>query len=226
MDLTCYRCETWPCRCPDGITLIHGDCREVLPELEAGSVDVVVTDPPYGVNWKSGFNGKRGTAEVIGDTSTAVRDWVLSWWGDGPAIVFGTWKAARPEATKALLVWDKGPHVGSGDLTMPWKPNAEEIYILGQGFSGHRGSCVLSYFAPSPNFGNIRLHPNEKPTSLLAELISKCPGGLILDPFAGSGTTLRAAKDLGRKAIGIEIEEKYVRIAAERLRQGVLNFTA
>lgn len=95
--------------------------------------------------------------------------------------------------------------------------------MIGEGFSGHRGPGVLRYNGISPNFV-IRDHPTEKPLKLMKHLVSKCPDGTILDPFMGSGTTLRAAKDLGRQAIGIEIEERYCEIAAKRLAQGVLQF--
>ena len=197
-----------------------GDCREILSGIVA---DVLVTDPPYGMQWKSGRGGIRGDAAVRGDESTALRDYVLSWWGnDRAAVVFGTWKIPRPPGVRCLLVWDKGVHVGSGDLTMPWKPNTEEVYILGSGFHGLRSSSVLVYNAPSPNFVGLRCHPTEKPVPLMHDLIGKCPDGVVLDLFMGSGTTLRAAKDLGRRAIGIEIEERYCEIAAKRLAQDVL----
>jgi DNA modification methylase len=123
-------------------------------------------------------------------------------------------------------VWEKGDHVGMGDLSMPWKPNTEEIYIIGSGFSGHRGSSVLSVNAAtswnSTAFG--RQHPHEKPLELMIALMSKAPIGTVLDPFCGSGATLEAAKNLGRRAIGIEIEERYCEIAAKRLAQEVLPF--
>jgi site-specific DNA-methyltransferase (adenine-specific) len=67
------------------------------------------------------------------------------------------------------------------------------------------------------------MHPNQKPIALMRWCIEKCPPGTVLDPYMGSGTTIRAAKDLGRKAIGIEIEERYCEIAAKRLAQGVLD---
>ena len=111
-----------------------------------------------------------------------------------------------------------------GDLTFPWKPSWEEIYVSGGGFEGNRTEGVLKGFTTTTWESVDRFHPNQKPVSLLKHLIGKTKAGLILDPFMGSGTTLRAAKDLGRKAIGIEIEEKYCEIAANRLRQEVLNF--
>lgn len=200
-----------------GIQIFHGDCREVLPV----DADVLVTDPPYGITFSSSSGGKFTGSKIAGDHSTEIRDAVIEWWGERPAIVFGSWRTATPQRTKALLVWDKGAHVGMGDLAMPWKPNHEFVYVWGDGFSGHRGSGVISINALSPNFVE-QLHPTEKPEALLRELIGKCPQGTILDPFMGSGTTLRAAKDLGRRAIGIEIEERYCEIAARRLQQEVL----
>jgi len=226
---TCYRCGKQPCECRDGICLIHADCRSILPLLEPGSVDCVVTDPPYGISYESGMTGHHGGTAlpgIVGDDDTTLRDFVLAWCRSLPAIVFGTWRVARPAGCKVLLTWEKGDHVGMGDLAMPWKPNTEEIYVIGSGFAGHRGSSVLRINAPvtwnSTGFG--RKHPHEKPVELMADLIAKCPPGTILDPFAGSGTTLRAAKDLGRRAIGIEIEERYCAIAARRLEQECLPF--
>lgn len=209
-----------------GITIYHADCREILPLLEPGSVDLVLTDPPYGISYQSGMTGHDGGTAlpgIVGDNDSSLRDYVLCTI-DCPAIVFGTWKIQKPRGCRAVLIWDKGDHVGMGDLTLPWKPNTEEIYIIGGGFAGHRGTSVLRYNAPttwnSTHFG--RVHPHEKPVALLSALLSKHPAQTILDPFMGSGTTLRAAKDLGRKAIGIEIEERYCEIAVKRLAQQVL----
>jgi hypothetical protein len=200
-----------------GITIYHGDCREVLPV----DADVLVTDPPYGIAYSSGWDGKFSGHKIRSDESSALRDLVLGWWFPRPALVFGTWKTPTPLETRALLIWEKGMHVGMGDLSMPWKPNFELIYVLGSGYAGHRGSGVLRHDAPSPNFV-AQFHPTEKPLALMLDLVRKCPAGKILDPFMGSGATLRAAKDLGRTAIGIEIEERYCEIAAKRLAQEVM----
>ncbi len=209
----------------DGIVIYHGDCREILPGLAA---DVMVTDPPYGMVYESNMRGRWGyvSARTIahpieGDGDTAARDAVLASWGERPALVFGTWKQPRPEGTRQVLIWDKGAGVGMGDLSIPWKPNTEEVYVLGGGFVGHRGSSVLRFNAIPPNLVG-RIHPTEKPIELMRDLVGKCPPGTVLDPFMGSGTTLRAAMDLGRRAIGIEIEERYCEIAARRLDQMVL----
>lgn len=214
----------------DLVTLYHGDCREVTAWLEA---DVLVTDPPYGYSHKSG-GGPRGNAtwrntEIANDSDTSVRDWVLNSWAVAgecgtrrPALVFGSWKRDRPATTRAVLIWDKGLAAGMGDLSIPWKPNFEEIYVLGDGFSGKRESGVLAGHNVISWETSGRSHPHEKPHSLMCSLIAKCPPGVIADPFAGSGTTLRAAKDEGRRAIGVELDERYCEIAAKRLTQDTL----
>ena len=199
-----------------GITIYHGDCREF--DIEAA---VVVTDPPFGIAYNSGHPGTLSRS-IVGDESTRLRDEVLKRWSPAPALVFGSWRAQRPEGVRMLLCWDTRGALGMGDLSLPWKPAHQEVYVIGSGFVGRRTSDVLSFPPVQSTAANGRCHPNEKPVALLVELISKCPLGTVLDPFMGSGTTLRAAKDLGRRAIGIEIEERYCEIAAKRLSQEVL----
>jgi DNA modification methylase len=209
----------------DAVTIYHGDALDVLPALlDAGCV--LVTDPPYGIAHSSNRPGapRRGRA-IANDESTAVRDAVLRAWAGRPAIVFGSCRvAAPPMPLRATLVWDKGGHVGMGDLDLPWKQNWEHIYVSGPGFVGRRDTGVLRFNALAP-WAGAYTHPHEKPVELLRELVGKCaPLATVLDPFMGSGTTLRAAKDLGRKAIGIEIEERYCEIAARRMGQDVMDF--
>ena len=111
-----------------------------------------------------------------------------------------------------------------GDLSIPWKPNTEEIYVLGSGFLGKRDTSVLSYWIHPKTNTVDRPHPTAKPIELMRALVEKCaPLAPIVDPFMGSGTTLRAAKDCGRGAVGVEVEERYCEIAANRLAQGVLD---
>lgn len=209
----------------DGVvTIYHGDCREVDAWDLVGAV--MVTDPPYGIAHASNrLQAPLRGRQIVGDESTAVRDEVLGCWLPRPAIVFGTCKApAPPGDARAVLVWDKGAQIGMGDLTLPWKPSWEHIYIYGAGFVGHRDSGVIRDLARNPTGSEgDYFHPHEKPVSLLVKLISKCPPlASIVDPFMGSGTTLRAAKDCGRRAIGVEIEERYCEIAARRMAQEVL----
>lgn len=194
------------------VTIYHGDCREYLPGLKA---DALVTDPPYGMAHNSGWSSR----PIHGDENTHERDNALRLWGDGPALVFGRWDCPIPPGARHALVWDKGDWPGMGDLSLPWGPSTEMIYVLGHGFVGRRGGSVIRLH----RLTGETLHPNEKPVDLLARLVDACPPGTILDPFTGSGTTLRAAKDLGRKAIGIEIEERYCEIAARRCAQEVLS---
>jgi DNA modification methylase len=196
----------------DGITLYLGDCREQTAWLAA---HVLVTDPPYGVAYKSGWDNKFRDVEIANDDTLDARDRALELWGDRPALIFGSWKQPHPTPTRTILTWDKGT-VGMGDLTLPWFPCTEEIYVLGGGWVGSRSSAVLRHV------GRNQHHPTEKPLPLLHELLAKCPPGVIADPFAGSGSTLLAARNVGRAAIGVEIDERYCEVIASRLAQGDL----
>lgn len=192
----------------DHVTIYCGDCREVDAWLAA---DVLVTDPPYGMAYTSGWVART----IANDHDTATRDEALSLWGDKPALVFGRWDCPHPLRAKMALVWDKGDWPGMGDLALPWGPSTEEIYVIGSGFVGKRSGSVIR----ADRLTGSTAHPNEKPKALMERLLAKCPPGIIADPFMGSGSTLRAAKDLGRKAIGVELEERYCEVAARRMGQ-------
>lgn len=196
----------------DLVTLYHGDALEVTEWL-AG--DVMVSDVPYGIGYCSGAMRVDGSARSIeGDEDTGTRDAALALWGDRPALVFGSWKRPRPARTHTRLIWDTKGALGMGDLSVPWKPSDQEVYVLGGGFVGRRDTNVLSY---APVQAKGRLHPHQKPVDLLEDLLGKCHQGVIADPFAGAGSTLVAAKNLGLRAIGVELDEGYCRKTAARL---------
>lgn len=202
----------------ESVTLYLGDCR-YGDEDEHNWLDgdVLVSDVPYGIDYRS--NARRVTMprSIEGDRDTTVRDEALDLWGAKPALVFGTWRVARPAATRQVLIWDTKGALGMGAMDLPWKPAHQEIYVLGSGFHGRRTTDVLTCAPVQAMAENGRLHPHEKPLTLMGELIRKCPPGIISDPFAGSGSTLVAAKIEGREAIGVEIDERYCEIAAKRL---------
>ena len=205
----------------DLVQLYHGDCREIAAWLDA---DVLVTDPPYGMAYVSNFSRYGSTPPIAGDQDPAARDHMLTAWGDRPGLVFGTWRVPRPPGATQLLVWDKGDSPGMGDLRLPWGPSHEEVYVLGSGFAGKRTGSVIRVKTLSAGNPDRPDHPTPKPIGLMERLIEKCPPGVIADPYAGSGSTLVAAKNLGRRAIGVELEERYCEIAAKRLCQDVLDF--
>jgi len=205
----------------DLVTLYHGDCLEVTEWTEA---DVLVTDPPYGVAWKSGTmsNAIIPTQDkVANDETPVVRDAALNLWDKKPALVFGAWRIPRPENTRMRLIWYKRANI-PGMRSNAWFSADEEIYVLGSGFQGKPTQNVLvTDDRRDGAYGEVaRLgHPTPKPVGLLERLIEKCPEGVIADPFAGVGSTLIAARNLGRRAIGVEMEEKYCETIASRLQQ-------
>jgi DNA modification methylase len=209
-----------------GIVIYHGDCRDVLPLVNA---DVVVTDPPYGIGWTRGVNPSRNSKPHDGiqnDEDTSVRDEVLRILSGKPMAVFGSFYAPFPEHVKHILVWHKPSDAGVVGSTLGFRRDVEPIFLIGPWpqRSVQWPSVLRSVRESIAHIAAQTGHPHTKPFDIISRLIDIAPNGTILDPFMGSGTTLVAAKNLGRKAIGIEIEERYCEIAAQRLSQEVFDF--
>lgn len=219
----------------NGIVIYHGDCRDVLPTLTE-PVDLVLTDPPYGVSyvtaWRSRSDALRVpiandmTLDVVSDVWPMVMSRLRD---DRHWYAFASPRRiveAQPifGESKHILAWDKGDRGTVGDLECGFGEAWEAIFY---GMKGRRplfGKRPRTVIRCDWSGTMDPVHPTVKPVSLLARLIewSTQTGETVFDPFMGSGTTLRAAKDLGRRAIGIEIEERYCEIAAKRLSQEVL----
>lgn len=198
----------------DGIIIYHGDCRDVLPTLEAGSVDLVLTDPPYGIE-----AAKKGAHSSIRDNGR----WPEESWDDGRCP-----DAVRMAVSTALYAAVWGGNYYSDVLPpspawLAWiKPEAETGFSLADmELCWTNGGFAARVKRLPRRDGN--LHPTQKPVSLMAWCLSFFRDAhSVLDPFMGSGTTLRAAKNMGLRAIGIERSERYCEIAARRLQQSVM----
>lgn len=125
-----------------------------------------------------------------------------------------------------MLIWDKtdGVGPGMGDLATAFGTSHEEIYLFGKWPKGstRRGSVIRTSVSPSSYTAKVG-HPTPKPVGVM-EVLVEPTRGVVADPFAGSGSTLIAARNLGRKAIGVELEERYCELIAKRLAQGALDF--
>lgn len=213
----------------DGITIYHGDCREILPTLPSDIA--IVSDPPYGISWDTGDHRRsvRGLfgktfAPIVGDASPFDPAHLLAF---PKVVLFGAnHYADKLPASAAWVTWDKRVGMESNDQSdceLAWSKvggRARMIRYLfnGGGSFGRENGLHVGRGIP------VMLHPTQKPVAVMRQLILWYTDetDTICDPYMGSGTTLRAAKDLGRRAIGIEIEERYCEIAAKRLAQGVL----
>lgn len=203
------------------VTLYHGDC--LAEHREWLGADVLVTDPPYGSEIIAGSYGRHGKT-ITGDANTDTRDAALKEWGGElrPALAFGTPRMQDPPGRwNDRLVWDKRePGMNGG----PWRYTHESIFVRGNGWARKSASSFSILSFPSGNgTWEKRQHVHSKPVRLMETLIESAPPGTVADPFAGSGSTLIAARNLGRKAIGVELEERYCEIIARRLDQGVLD---
>lgn len=200
----------------DSVTIYHADALELLPDLQA---DVCITDPPYNV----------GMAYPSGDQRDDFPEWTKQWFDLAPRPLIFTpglknlaiyYNIAKPTW---LCSWHKLNQMSQSALSgwSVWEPVL--VYGLRRKPVGHD-----AWTSPMGTQNDVGDHPCPKPLFAWRKLVNdfSLADDLILDPFAGTGTTLRAAKDLGRKAIGIEIEERYCEIAAQRCAQEVLELTA
>ena len=198
-----------------GITIYHGDCREVLPTLPV--MDLVLTDPPYGIGRDGkppstskhgghkgyeflGWDAEPPTTETLRLVLGAARDAII-WGANYYPQVFSK--------SPGWLMWDKGQRIDQADGELA--------------FSTRRGPLRIFTLNRVALQTDGAVHPTQKPEALMQWCLGFFPSSrTILDPFMGSGTTLVAAKRLGKSAIGIDIQEKYCEMAARRLRQGAL----
>lgn len=212
------------------IQLMQGDCIERMKEIPDGSVDMVLTDPPYGMGFQSNYakSGPRHK-KLVGD-EVVNSDWINQvirlMKPDGGFAMFCDWKTScewRHLIEKSGLklvsqvIWDREHH-GMGDLRGAYAPMHDVIWYATKGrrvFTNGRPKSVLRHKRPSPSEDNG--HPTCKPLSLMEELVTIHGEGTYLDPFMGSGTTGVAAVKLGCGFIGIEIDSEYFAIAKKRI---------
>lgn len=205
----------------DYVTLYHGDCRDILPHLEP--VDLVLTDPPYGIGEAAGANKSRGNLAVAQDygndnwDNEPIPQDLINQLINQPAVIFGGNYYAMPPSP-CWLVWNKlNGTTDFADCELAWTNLPGAVRKIDYLWNG----CMKK--RPEQ-----RWHPTQKPLDVMKWCIAQADTKLkktvasLLDPFAGAGTTIRAAKDMNRKSIGIEREQKYCDVIVKRLRQEVL----
>ena len=218
----------------DGITIYHGDCREVLPMVHEATC--LLTDPPYTAAGGSS-NGRSSELDYqffehwlrdIGKLTkqALTQDACGLWFCDWRTLSVltralrdeGEWQRSPGWFVSQSLVWDR-EHIGMGS---PFRNQFEMLaFWRGPDFKSQMPKNIGTVIRHRWPYGRHEFHPAEKPVKLCRQLLEWMPG-TVLDPFMGSGTTLRAAKDLARNAIGIECDERLCEVAAGRLAQQVL----
>ena len=211
----------------DGITIYHGDARSIFPRL---GLDAVLTDPPYGISHKHSGGGnagpknpnsRRNSDRVTGDAEPFDPAWLFQY---RELLLFGAthYHHALPSGGR-WIAWDKlcdrEPWDSFSDVEFAWMNRDGKDLMVSYTWKG-------LIWEGSKNGKAIprRVHPTQKPVSVMAWCLDLFDAETVCDPYMGSGTTLVAAKLAGRRAVGIEIEERYCEIAANRLLQGVLPF--
>lgn len=214
----------------DSVTIFHGDCREILPTLP--KVDLVLVDPNYGIGEKANAFRKNNCGKVAVTRDYGSLSWdtklskatvnLLLAAGTSQIIWGGNYYGSMLPDSSCWFVWDKlNGETKFADCELAWTSFIDRAT---RKFSWLWNGMLQQNMSEK----EARFHPHQKPVALMSWCILKSdasgPTKVIIDPFMGSGTTLRAAKDLGRIAIGIELEEKYCEIAAKRMLQETLPF--
>ncbi|MDQ3573655.1 MAG: site-specific DNA-methyltransferase [Actinomycetota bacterium] len=211
----------------DGIVIYHGDCREVIPRVDATTIALLLTDPPYGLNFVASSRAEPGKFEgeqVVGDDQLFDPRPLLRF---GRCVIFGANYFAHFLPPGGWIIWSKVQDNRWSHGAMSTRSLAEVAWT-----NCHKYVGLYNYFwagSPMYRLGEERgsqLHPTQKPVELMRYIVGRLtePGDLVLDPYMGSGPVARACLDLERRYIGIEVEERYCEIAAKRLGQGVLAF--
>ena len=209
-----------------GVTIYLGDCTKIVPTISA---DVLVADPPYGMAYRSNRHGAPSSVKSAGGAYG--KDWgVVA--GDSkpfdpkfmldlalPSVIWvANWFSSKLPDSGGWLVWDKkrggtvSKDLDASDSELAWTNLRRTIKTFSYLWDGFRREGEI----------HQHFHPTQKPLALMRWVIEMCPPGTVLDPYMGCGTTLVAAKALGRKAIGVEIEERYCEVAVQRLAQETL----
>lgn len=203
----------------DGIVIYHGDARDILPSI--GKVDVVITDPPYSSNRAEGEFAATGNIAVsLHLASELAPTMVVFGTSSGRGIEFIR-STIRKLPHNRVLTWHRS-YVNS-PAAGPWRWDTVLIHVFGRGSFGRP---LLSSLVQTNGTKELALavgHRSPVPIEVMTHLYEPFAPGVVLDPFMGSGSTLLAARLHGGRAIGIEVEERYCEIAAERLSQGVLD---
>lgn len=208
----------------DGITIIHADCRDILPMIQPATVDLVLTDPPYGDNHDTDYTRFSGGKTDKGrKTYRGVADDDVPFDPSGllsigrRVIAFGANRYSDRLPVGSWLVWDKRTPTGSkgvmSDAEVAWMSHGRGVYIFSHTWDGFNRASER----------RTSYHPTQKPVALMRWIIERWskPGDLILDPYMGSGPIAQACSELGRHYIGIELDEQYCEIAVKRLQQAL-----
>jgi DNA modification methylase len=224
----------------NGIAIYHGDCREILPTLRAELADLVITDPPYGVAYMGGTVEREAlegdmTPDLYPAAMRLLRRIVKPiaalylFYADGHALTVRAGVLSAGFEIRTTIIWNK-QLAQYGCLTAQYKQKHEPLlycHVKGSAPKWCGPTNEVTVWDCDRAIANA-FHPTQKPVGLLMRAMrnSSESGDLVLDPFMGSGTTLVAAKMLGRSAIGVEVAEQYCEIAAKRLQQEVFDFDA